>query len=107
MRLPRALGALVWLGLAAGCATPGVKDGGAIGALGGTAIGAVAGNAAIGAGGGLVLGALVGWWLADPDARGPDRDGDRISDAQDNCPDTPNKDQQDSNGDGRGDACSS
>jgi hypothetical protein len=105
--LERALGALVCLGLAAGCATPGLKDGGAIGALGGTAIGAVAGNAAIGAGAGLVLGALVGRWIADPEARGPDRDEDQISDAQDNCPDLWNKDQQDSDGDGRGDACES
>jgi hypothetical protein len=104
--LRRALVAGVGLALATGCATPGVKDGGVLGALGGTAVGAVAGNAAIGAGAGLALGALVGKWIADPEASGPDRDEDQISDAQDNCPDVWNKGQQDSDGDGRGDACS-
>jgi hypothetical protein len=34
-----------------------------------------------------------------------DRDGDGVPDATDNCPDTPNADQADSNGDGIGDAC--
>jgi len=34
-----------------------------------------------------------------------DSDGDGICDAQDNCPDVPNPDQKDSNGDGVGDAC--
>ena len=42
---------------------------------------------------------------ADPEARGPDSDGDEISDRQDNCARIPNRDQQDADGDGRGDAC--
>lgn len=35
----------------------------------------------------------------------PDRDGDAICDEEDNCPDTPNPDQRDSDGDELGDAC--
>jgi len=35
----------------------------------------------------------------------PDSDGDGIPDATDNCPDDPNSDQADLNGDGLGDAC--
>src|SRR5687767_11209963 len=35
----------------------------------------------------------------------PDLDGDGQPDVADNCPDTPNFDQQDSDGDGKGDAC--
>ena len=35
----------------------------------------------------------------------PDGDGDGVPDAQDNCPSTPNADQQDTDGDGLGDAC--
>jgi Tol biopolymer transport system component len=35
----------------------------------------------------------------------PDRDGDGVEDAQDNCPDQANADQQDTDGDGTGDAC--
>ena len=35
----------------------------------------------------------------------PDRDGDGVPDAQDNCPNTPNPDQADKDGDGIGDAC--
>ncbi len=97
------------LGLAA-CATPGVKDGAAVGAGVGAAAGAVtAGDAGDGALAGLAIGALVGgvigWWLGDPAARGPDSDGDRVVDAQDNCPTVSNKTQQDVDGDGRGDAC--
>ncbi len=91
-----------------GCATPGVKDGAVLGGLAGAAGGAVA-NGGDGAGAGALIGgiagALIGWWLADPDARGSDRDGDKVSDLQDNCPATPNRDQQDRDGDGRGDAC--
>ncbi|WP_198661663.1 thrombospondin type 3 repeat-containing protein [Lewinella sp. IMCC34183] len=34
-----------------------------------------------------------------------DRDGDGIPDDKDNCPDTPNADQKDTDGDGKGDAC--
>jgi|GEM_PF-4693719 len=34
-----------------------------------------------------------------------DSDGDGVSDSTDNCPNTPNADQQDTNGDGIGDAC--
>ncbi len=34
-----------------------------------------------------------------------DNDADGVGDATDNCPDTPNPDQQDSNGNGIGDAC--
>ena len=35
----------------------------------------------------------------------PDADGDGVSDAQDNCPSTPNSDQANNDGDGLGDAC--
>jgi Thrombospondin type 3 repeat/Lectin C-type domain len=35
----------------------------------------------------------------------PDEDGDGITDDEDNCPDTPNPDQADSDGDGVGNAC--
>jgi hypothetical protein len=96
--------------LALACATPGLKDG----AAGGLAVGAATGaavssdsgaGAAVGAGVGLLLGALVGVLLADRDDQGPDRDGDRVVDRQDNCPDVPNRDQGDADGDGRGDAC--
>ena len=37
--------------------------------------------------------------------RDNDRDDDGIPNGDDNCPNTPNPDQQDSDGDGRGDAC--
>jgi hypothetical protein len=40
------------------------------------------------------------------DSRRADTDGDGVGDGQDNCPLTPNADQADGNGDGRGDACS-
>ena len=36
---------------------------------------------------------------------GPDRDGDGVPDARDNCPDVFNPSQRDSDGDGHGDAC--
>jgi hypothetical protein len=36
---------------------------------------------------------------------GPDRDNDGVCDEHDNCPDVPNPDQTDSDGDGVGDAC--
>jgi hypothetical protein len=94
-----------------GCVTPGVTDGAAAGGLLGGVIGSAAngddrgdgllGGAAIGA----LLGGLLGRWVADPGARGPDADGDRVSDQQDNCPEQANPDQQDVDGDGRGDRC--
>jgi hypothetical protein len=92
----------------AGCATPGVKEGVAAGAVVGAGVGAVAGGgggAAIGAGAGAVVGGVVAPWIADPEARGPDGDGDGVSDLQDNCVDVSNDDQQDVDGDGIGDAC--
>jgi hypothetical protein len=104
-------GSIGLLALPLACATPGVWDGGAAGALlGGVAGGTVhdsdrAAGVAVGAAVGIALGALLGAVLADPEARGPDRDGDGVSDQQDNCPRVPNRDQQDSDGDGRGDAC--
>lgn len=44
---------------------------------------------------------------SDPVCEAPDddADGDGISNGQDNCPTTPNSDQQDSDGDGDGDLC--
>ncbi len=85
-----------------------MKDGAVIGTGVGATGGAVAGGgggAALGAAAGFVLGAVTGVLLADPDARGPDGDGDEVADLQDNCPEVPNRGQQDSDGDGRGDAC--
>ncbi len=94
------------------CATAGVKDGGAAGMLVGAAAGGLGSSdsgagMAIGAVVGALAGALIGYAIADPESRGPDTDSDGISDAQDNCPNVPNRDQQDSDGDGRGDACPS
>ena len=91
-----------------GCANPGLKEGAAAGALLGAGTGAALGGgagAAIGAGAGAVVGGFVGPLVADPESRGPDRDADGVSDLQDNCPNVPNDDQQDVDGDGRGDAC--
>ena len=106
-RLGGVLAAAVMIG---GCAKPtGMKDGAAIGSAIGAAAGAVADGgrgAGLGAAAGLLLGGIMGMVLTDPEARGPDRDADEVSDAQDNCPDVPNKRQEDSDGDGRGDACS-
>ena len=87
-----------------------MREGGAAGLFMGAAVGAAASSesgpgALIGAAVGAIVGAFVGNAMADPESRGPDTDGDRISDAQDNCPDAPNPDQQDSDGDGRGDLC--
>ena len=77
-----------------------------MGALGAAAVSSDRGaGALIGLLGGAALGALLGVLLADPEARGPDTDGDEISDRQDNCAKIPNRDQQDADGDGRGDAC--
>ena len=80
-----------------------------MGAAAGAAVGGTGSDrgtgAVVGALAGGVVGAIIGTLIADPEARGPDTDGDRISDAQDNCPTIPNRDQQDSNGNGRGDAC--
>jgi Thrombospondin type 3 repeat len=68
-------------------------------------------------------GASLPWWTVNlnrfvcPDAacnvaaadggvvQGPDPDGDGVPDAEDTCPDVANADQRDSDGDGRGDAC--
>jgi hypothetical protein len=74
-----------------------------VGSLGGDS------NRLVAAGVGAVLfgtlGALIGIMVADPEGVGPDADGDRITDIQDNCPRVANDDQQDSDGDGVGDAC--
>ena len=108
-RLPAIL-IVVGLSGSLACTTPGVVDGAAIGAgvgaAGGAASSSERGQAALVGGlAGLVVGGLIGWWLGDPEGKGPDTDGDRVPDLQDNCPDVPNRGQQDSNGDGRGDAC--
>jgi immune inhibitor InhA-like protein/thrombospondin type 3 repeat protein len=51
-----------------------------------------------------------GWFIDDVKVEGedptqPDRDGDGVVDAVDNCPDVPNADQADADHDGVGDAC--
>ncbi len=46
-----------------------------------------------------------GWTAGDLPGCGGDRDGDGITDDWDNCPDTPNFYQEDSDGLGEGDAC--
>lgn len=94
------------------CAHPvGFKEGALGGAVAGAGTGAAVSNdrgegALLGAAFGLLAGGLLGMWIADPESRGPDGDGDGLSDHQDNCPQVPNDDQQDSDGDGVGDACS-
>jgi hypothetical protein len=112
----RGAGSALRLGLIiglVGCATPGFKDGATIGAGVGTLAGGAAHSSERGTGAvvgllvGAALGALLGVLLADPEAKGPDADGDGVSDLQDNCPSVPNRDQQDADGDGRGDACES
>jgi len=106
-----ALGLVGLLTLSA-CASPtGFKDGAVLGAMLGAGTGAAtngsdSGNGALaGAAIGGLLGGLIGMLIADPDSRGPDSDGDRVSDVQDNCPDVANRGQQDADGDGVGDAC--
>lgn len=90
------------------CATPGVREGLAAGGVLGAAVGAGGGvgGAALGAAGGAVVGAVVGAAVTDRERFGPDADGDGVADSQDNCPAIPNRDQQDVDGDGRGDPCS-
>ena len=107
--LTRLIAAFIWLAASTACVTPGLKDGAALGGVVGATVGGVTGGgggALIGAGAGILVGGVTGTLITDRDAKGPDRDGDEVSDVQDNCPDTPNDDQQDSNGDGQGDACS-
>ena len=106
-----AFAALAAVLLLLGCAKPtGMKDGAAIGAGLGAAVGGVSssnhgGGAAWGALAGGILGGGIGALIADPESRGPDTDGDGIADSQDNCPEIPNRGQDDSDGDGRGDLC--
>jgi len=112
LRLIAAALLLTVLQVGTACGTPGLKDGAALGSAVGGVVGALASSkdrassVVSGAVAGGVLGAIVGALSADREAGGPDSDGDRISDVQDNCPDVPNRDQQDVDGDGRGDACS-
>ena len=111
LRVVTAFAALAGVLLLSGCAKPtGMKDGAAIGAGLGAAVGGVSssnhgGGAAWGALAGGILGGGIGALIADPESRGPDTDGDGISDLQDNCPKIPNRGQDDSDGDGRGDLC--
>jgi hypothetical protein len=94
-----------------GCGTPGLKDGAVIGGVLGGSVGALGSDddrgdgLTSGAAIGIALGGLIGWLILEADSRGPDSDGDDISDRQDNCPDRANDDQQDVDGNGRGDAC--
>ena len=52
---------------------------------------------------GLLLASLL--TACGSDSKAPDTDGDSIADATDNCKQTANKEQIDSDGDGKGDAC--
>lgn len=88
-----------------------MKDGAAAGAVVGAGTGAIVASesgpgALLGAAAGLIVGGTLGALLTDREAHGPDRDADGVADVQDNCPEVPNRDQADRDGDGRGDACS-
>ena len=50
---------------------------------------------------------VIDAWITSvlADCSGPDTDGDQVPDAEDNCPDVSNPGQEDSNGNGIGDAC--
>ena len=78
----------------------GKPEGGAAagGATGGAAAGGATGGAAAG---GAAAGGAAGGAVPPPS----DRDFDGLVDAEDNCPDTPNADQRDTDGDGIGDVC--
>ncbi len=107
MRLKQG-GAIVLALTSCSCATAGLKEGAVLGTLAGSLAAVAAGSSdriANSAALGLVLGAALGTCLTDRAAAGPDDDGDGVANTQDNCPNAPNKDQQDVDGNGVGDAC--
>jgi alpha-tubulin suppressor-like RCC1 family protein len=94
---PRVVALALSVGLG-GCLGSNSDEGGT------TAVGGDAGTSTDGAGGADGTGGVPGGGMGGA-APGSDRDDDGVADARDNCPDTPNNDQADTDGDGTGDAC--
>ena len=96
------------VGAAGGTGGVGAAGGtGGVGAAGGTGgVGAAGGTGGVGAAGGTGgVGAAGGMGGVGGMAPGPDDDGDGIENRLDNCPNLPNADQADGDGDHAGDAC--